>query len=244
MPSSTALPLKLRHSIDPSSGGDAAPAPARESRPRFPPPRGGSALLLVAAHLFVWVPSLGGQIQRTVGFHLGQVRSRQLWDGSISAETARGFSLGVNVDVRTPVPVLSIRAEIGYVRRGSVVWDEVVDPERMATANVRSHYLSIPIQGKLGFGVGPVAGYFFAGPAIDQLLETQCTQGICRVLADERPTVFSVSAGSGVSFDVRDRFRGKIELRLTENLTDSYVSSVSGVRYRSLEFLLRSCVPF
>ena len=212
--------------------------------PRLRIPRAGPALLLLAVQSFLWVPPSSGQVQRTVGFHLGQVRSHQVWSGPISTEMANGFSLGVKVDVPTPVPFLSIRAEIGYVGRGSVVWDEEIDPERLAAANVRSQYLSIPLQGKVRFRLGPASAYLVAGPTIDQLLGTQCTQDLCRVLSEERPTVFSVTVGSGVSVDFQDRFRGDFEVRLTEGLTDAYLSNSSGIRYRSLEFLLRACLPF
>ena len=204
----------------------------------------GPAFFLLAGQAFFWPPSASGQVGRTVGFHLGQVRSRQIWSGPISTETANGLSLGVNVDVPTPAPFLSIRAEIGYVGRGSVVWDEELDPERLAVANVRSHYLSIPIQGKVRFGLGPVTAFLFAGPTLDQLLETQCTQAFCQVLSEERPTVLSVGVGAGVSIDFRDRFRGDFEVRVTEGLTDAYVASSSSIRYRSLEFLIRACIPF
>ncbi len=202
------------------------------------------AVFLLAGQAFFWLPSASGQVGRTVGFHLGQVRSHQIWNGPISTETANGFSLGVNVDVPTPVPFLSIRAELGYVGRSSVVWDEVFDPERLAAANVRSHYLSIPIHGKVRFGLGPLSAFLLAGPTLDQLLETQCTQSFCQVLSEERPTVLSVGIGSGVSIDFRDRFRGDLELRVTEGLTDAYVANSSGIRYRSLELLIRACMPF
>ena len=198
---------------------------------------------LVGQALFLTLPA-AGQTQRTVGFHLGQVRSHQLWTGPVSTETANGLSLGVNVDVPTPVSFLSIRAEFGYVGRGSVAWNGELDPDRLAAAEVRSHYLTIPILGKIWFRVGPVAVYVIGGPTFDQLLETQCTQDFCQVLAEERPTVLSVTAGSGVSVEFQSRFRGEFEVRLTEGLTDSYASSSSGIRFRSLEFLVRACFPF
>jgi hypothetical protein len=207
-------------------------------------PRPAALLLLLVAPPLIWVPPSSGQVQRTVGFHLGQARSHQIWSGPISTGTAIGVSFGVNVDVPTPVPVLSIRAELGYVGRGSVVWDEEIDPGGLAAANVKSHYLSMPIQGKVRFRLGPASVYFVAGPTVDQLLDTQCTQDLCRALSEERPTVFSVTVGSGVSVDFQDRFRGDLEVTLTEGLTDAYRSNSSGIRYRSLEFLLRACLPF
>ena len=44
--------------------------------------------------------------------------------------------------------------------------------------------------------------------------------------------------------DLQERLRGDVEVRLTEGLTDAYLSNSRGVRYRSLEFLVRACLPF
>ena len=200
--------------------------------------------LVVLAALALLASPLNGQIERTVGFHIGQVRSRRIWSGPISTEAANGLTLGVNVDVPTPVSVLSIRVELAYVGRSSQVWDPVADPDRLATARITSHYLSFPIQGKLRFKVGPASAYVLAGPTLDQLLETQCSQDLCRVLSDERPTVISITAGTGVSVDYRELFRGDFEVRLTEVLSNAYVWNSTGIRFRSLEFLVRACFPF
>ena len=204
----------------------------------------GPLLLLLLAQLLLWAAPSSSQVQRTVGFHMGQTRSHQLWSGPISTGGANGFAFGVNVDVPTPVRFFSIRAEIGYAGRGSVVWDGEVDPDALASARVKSHYLSLPVQGKVRFDLGPAAAYLLAGPTLDLLLKTQCTQDLCRVLSEENPTVFGVTVGSGVSAEYRDRFRGELEIRVTEGLTDAYLSSSSEVRYRSVEVLMRACFPF
>jgi hypothetical protein len=196
------------------------------------------ALVLVGAS-----PS-HGQIQRTVGFHIGRVRAQQHWEGPFSTSQANGLAVGVNVDVPTPVRYLGVRAELGYLRRGSVVWDDALDPDREHPANVRSHYLSVPIQGKLDLRLGPGALYLVAGPTFDLLLETQCSQDLCRLLYDEHPMVFSLTLGAGASFDVRDTLRGEFEGRITEGLTDAYSSNSVSVQYRSIELLVRACIPF
>jgi hypothetical protein len=179
-----------------------------------------------------------------MGFQIGETRSHQVWDGLISSRSATGFSLGVNVEVPTPAPNLSIRVGLGYVRRGSEVWDEDLDPEGTAPANVRSHYLSVPLQGKVRWMIGPGAVYLYAGPAVDQLLATGCTRDLCAVLREERPTVLSFAVGSGVSVDFGGTVRGELEIQLTEGLTEAYHSDPWGVRYRTVEFLLRAAVPF
>ena len=200
-------------------------------------------LLCLSGFVFLLGASpLDGQVQRTVGVHIGQVRSHQIWSGLISTDDATGLSIGVNVDV--PAPLLSILFGAGYAGRGSVVWDEEVDPDRSLAANVRSHYMSFPLQAKLRFKLGPASVYLLAGPTVEYLMKTECTEDLCRVLHDERPAVFSGTVGGGGSMDFRDRFRADFEVRLTEGFSDAYVSNSSGIRYRSLEFLLRACFPF
>lgn len=179
-----------------------------------------------------------------MGFYLGQLQSHQKWEHLLSTGTAKGLSFGVNVDVPTPTNFFSIRVGLGYAQRGSEVWDPSVDPEKEAVAQVRSHYLSSTFEGKLRARLGPAAVYVFVGPAIDLLLETQCSQDLCRVLVDERPAVLSAVVGSGLSVYYQDRFRGDFEVRLTESLSDAYRALSSGVGYRSVEFLFRASFPF
>jgi len=188
--------------------------------------------------------TLAAQAQRTVGFQLGQVRAKQLWDYPISSESSNGLTVGVQVDVPTPARILSVVVGLSYSQRGSIVWDTELDPDRELPATVRSHYLSFPILGKLGTKFGPAGVYFLAGPTVDFLLTTQCPEDFCTLLADDRPTVLSVTAGVGVSFDVREQARVDLEARLNEGLTVAYVSTYTDVRYRSVDFLIRVGVPF
>lgn len=200
---------------------------------------------ILALLLLLFLPgSALAQDQRVLGFHLGQLQAHQKWDHLLSTGTARGLSFGVNVDVPTPANYLSMRVGLGYAQRGSQVWDPSVDPEKEAVARVRSHYLVSTFEGKLRARLGPVAVYVFLGPVIDLLLETQCSEDLCRVLLDERPAVLSMAGGSGVSFLFQDRLRGDFEVRLTESLSDAYRGLSSGVGYRSVEFLFRVAIPF
>lgn len=188
--------------------------------------------------------SARAQEQRTVGFHIGQLQSQQKWEFLLETATAKGLSFGVNVDVPTPAQFLSIRVGLGYAERGSQVWNPSEDPEKESVAQVRSHYMSSTFEGKLRARVGPTAVYLFLGPAIDLLLETQCSQDLCAALVDERPALLSAVAGLGVSAYFRDRFRGDFEVRWTESLSDAYRGLSSGVGYRSVEFLFRASFPF
>jgi hypothetical protein len=125
------------------------------------------------------------------------------------------------------------------VQRGSEVWDKEQDPDRDLTRNVRTHYLSLPVEGKLGRGIGPLALYLSGGPVIELLLDTQCSQDLCPLLEDERPMVLGANLGVGVSVPIRDRLWVDLEARLNEGLTSTYSFAGDGLRYRSLELLAR-----
>ena len=182
--------------------------------------------------------------QRTAGFHLGRVQAKQLWDDPITGLSANGLTAGIQVDVPTPARFLSVVAGVGYAQRGSVVWDADLDPDRDLTALVRSHYLSVPIHGKLGTKVGPGGAYILGGPTMDLLLDTQCPQDFCALLSEDRPVALSATVGGGVFFEIPEEVRIDLEVRLTEGLTAAYTSNSTGVRYRSLEFLVRAGKPF
>jgi len=210
-------------------------------------PRGILSSFFVLASLSFFAaatPSpLFGQIQRSIGVHIGQVQARQIWSGPISTETVNGLTVGVNVDVPTPARYLSIRAGAGYVGRGSEVREVVIDGGEVSD-RVRSHYLSFPFHGKLSLRLGPGSVYGFAGPTLETLLSTSCTEGFCSVLAGDKPLALSATAGFGLALDVGERFRAEFEVLVTEGLTDAYLAAPSGVRYRSLEFVFRSSIPF
>lgn len=203
-------------------------------------PRGaGAAFLLLVG--FVFPEAVQGQIGRTFGVHMGQVRSRQIWSGPLETSPVSGLSLGVNVDVPTPARPFSIRAGFGYVRRGSAVRDPA--DEAGAKAAVRSHYLTIPIHGKLRFGFGPFQAHAFAGPVIEQLLETQCSSSLCRMYQEEAPTTLSLAVGLGLAVDVTERFRLEGEIQAVEGLSEAYRAGAEAVRYRSLELVFRVGFP-
>ena len=190
--------------------------------------------------------SLEAQTEGTLGLFLGHTSSQQLWSGDsrISAESASGVSLGAFMDVQTPAPFLSIRAELGYVQRGGLAWDDELDPDHTRSARVKSHYLSIPIHGKLGWDLGYLSAYLVAGPTMDFLLHTGCSSEICPLLRDDKPAVFAVSVGAGLGTEWADRYRIGAEIRLTEGLGNAYVGDLAEVRNRTLEILLRVGRPY
>ena len=200
------------------------------------------SLVLFGASLLAGVSSLEAQTQATRGLFLGRTSSRQVWSGAsrISTESAPGLSLGAYVDVQTPISFLSVRAELGYIQRGSLVWDDELDPDHTRSARVRSHNLSVPIQGKLGWELGPLSAYLVAGPTLDLLLDSGCSPEICPLLRDEKPTVFGVSVGGGMGMEVGNGIRTELEVRLTEGLGDAYLGEFgAGIRNRTVEVLLR-----
>ena len=172
------------------------------------------------------------------------VRAEQLWDDPVSGTPSTGFTIGVGADVPTPVPALSVRAGVGYVQRGSGVWDRELDPERAAERNVRSHYLSVPLEAKLGWGIGPVSLHLVAGPVVDLLLDTQCSQDLCPLLEEEQPMSLSAAIGAGLAFPLREGLWAEVEIRLTEGVTAVYSTAGTGLRYRSVEAVVRTRFPF
>ena len=176
---------------------------------------------------------------KLLGVTAGVNASRQLWSYTIASEAARGPTVGVFVEVPTPVRHLSVRAEAGYVRRASRVWHAEADPNREDESEVRGHYLYLPLHGILGADVGPLSLYAFGGPTMGLLLSTGCRADVCSTLREEAPTTFGVGIGSGISLRVGERMEAGLELRLTEGLSEAYRSQDSGVRWRTVEVLLR-----
>jgi hypothetical protein len=175
---------------------------------------------------------------------MGRIRAEQLWEDPVKGTRSNGFSMGIQIEVLTPARAVSIRAGAAYVQRGSGVWDRELDPHRKLVRNVRSHFLSLPMEGKLSLELGPVAIYLFGGPAVEVLLNTQCSRDLCPSLEDERPMTLSANLGGGVTIPIQDRLWGELEARLNEGLTSTYSSGGDGLRYRSSEILLRIRFPF
>jgi hypothetical protein len=213
-------------------------------------PRTGVSLRFFHGLAFcLWVelllPAAGSaQGRGTIGIHGGQVRSHQVWSGPISTDDATGLTVGVNVDIPTPVTGLSVRAGAGYWGRGSLIWDSSLDPEGVSPGKVRSHFLGVTLQGKLGIVLGPATAYLVAGPTFEQLLDTECSSDLCGILVDERPTNVGAAVGAGLGISIAGGYRVEVETLFTEGLTEAHRSPTSGIRYRSLEFLVRFAVPF
>jgi hypothetical protein len=150
----------------------------------------------------------------------------------------------MDLQIQTPLPYLSVRPELGYVQKGTVVEGEVGGPGSPARARARSHYISVSILGKVGHQIQNVSFFLLVGLSVDQLLETECTADLCQLLFDEQPSVLGVTAGIGASLALANRFEGDMELRLAEGVTDAYRMTRFGARYRSLEAILRVGVPF
>lgn len=174
-----------------------------------------------------------------VGLFVGRISSRQIWSPPYETGRLTGLTAGVWAEAQTPVPFLSVRAEGGYAQKGTIVWDEGLDPDRNAPARVRSHYLTLPIQGKVAIRVGPVRAFLFGGPTVDFLLSSQCAEEFCQFIRDEKGTVVSAAAGAGVGFDLPGGYRVELEGRITEGLGDAYVAEMDSARNRSTSILAR-----
>ncbi len=230
--------------------GEVGPSPSGGGTPvvaGLPFKGRGAALAIILCLSVLSAPSSGAlsaqDSRQKVGMYLGRTSSRQLWSGSIGTDVVGGVSAGVFVDVETPIPAVSIRAEAGYAGRGTIVWDEQVDPDRASEARVRSHYLTLPVHGKAIVGLGPLSIFAFGGPTMDILLSSGCTTQFCQVIREEKVAVFGVGGGVGVGIDLPGGYWGCVELRHTEGLTDAYVGARDTARNRSREILVRVARP-
>lgn len=198
--------------------------------------------LLLAVSALLPTPELSAQVDRTWGVTGGAVSARQIWSGAVETDYLTGILVGVFADVPIPVPGLSVRWELLYTQRGTLVSDP--QAEGLSDARLRSHYLSLPLHLKVGHSLGPVSAYLFAGPTFEQLLSTSTEGGVGDVLREERQTVINVSAGGGIGLGLpRDLLAG-FEVRITEGLGDSYAGDFVTMRNRSLEVLVRLGRPF
>jgi len=208
------------------------------------PGRSLGLFLLLLGVCFGSPPRAQAQPQRTVGIHVGQVRAHQVWRAPASTSDVTGFTIGVNVDVPTPLPGLWVRAGAGYWGRGSKVSFPEAEPGSESAGEVKSHFLGFTIQGKLGAAFGPAMIYLAAGPILEQLLDTRCSPELCGVLVEEQPTALGITAGPGLSVTLPGGLRAEGEAMFTEGLTETYRLPAYGTRYRSLEFLFRIAIPF
>ena len=205
-----------------------------------PSPLSALAVLLAVSALLP-TPELAAQVGRTWGVTGGAVSARQIWSGAVETDYLTGIMVGVFTDVPIPVPGLSVRAELLYAQRGTLVSDP--QAEGISDGRVRSHYLTFPLLLKVGYSIGPVSAYLVAGPTFEQILSTSTDGGVGEVLTEERQTVFNVSAGGGIGLELpRDLVAG-FEIRITEGLTDSYAGDFVTMRNRSLEGLVRLGIP-
>ncbi len=181
----------------------------------------------------------GGKSLGIVGLFVGRISSRQIWSPPYETDGLRGLTAGVFVEARTPISFLSVRVEAGYAQKGTVVWDESQDPDRNAPARVRSHYLTLPIHGKLSFGIGPAEAYLFGGPTVDFLLSSRCSEEFCQFLRDEKGTVVNAAVGGGVGVQLPGGYTVGLEGRVTEGLGDAYQAELDSARNRSTSVLIR-----
>jgi len=184
------------------------------------------------------------QESRTFGIQAGRTRSELLWDGPDGTGMASGVTVGMALQVQTPLSYFSVRPELAYVQRGTVVREAVEDPAGRPQVRARSHYLSLSILGRLAARFWKTSFYVLAGPTVDHLLETECSADLCQLFLDERPSVLAVTVGMGGALAVGDGVEGDLEIRLSEGLTEAYRMTRFGARYRSIELILRTRFPF
>ncbi len=175
----------------------------------------------------------------TVGVFAGRVSARQLWGHPMGSKPLNGLTVGAFVEAQTPVSFLAVRAEVGYAAKGTILWNEAEDPDRLSEAKIRVHYLIVPIHGKVTVGAGPVSLYVFGGPTLDLLLASRCAEHACPFVRGEKGTVLNAAVGAGVGFQAAGVYQVGFEGRLTEGLGDAHLGEVGSARNRSTALLVR-----
>lgn len=181
--------------------------------------------------------NLTAQTPYTVGGVAGWVSSRQIWSGPAETDYLEGFLVGAFAEVKTPIALLSVRAEGHYVQRGTVVLRE--GSELDYDGVVRGHYLSAPIHLKVGRSLGPLSLSLLAGPTFEVLLHSRLSSGLESVILEEQGMVISATVGAGVGLQLTDERRVELKIRLTEGIGDAYQGHFVTMRNRSIEALLR-----
>ena len=199
------------------------------------------AASLAATLLLVWaagaVPLRAQNTGRLNGVYGGRAESDLLWSTPVETSSRPGFLLGSFVDVRTPIPLLRLRAEGGFARRGGfVATDTRGNP---LDGEVSGDYLHFGIEAKLSVSLGPLHAFGAAGPGVDYLVRSREDPVLAQVFADKRGTILTASAAAGAGLSVGRQWVIEAEARLTRGLSEAYAGAGLSVRNRSLEWVLR-----
>jgi opacity protein-like surface antigen len=191
------------------------------------------SVLSVTSLALTSVPA-GAQAVLSVGGHFGAVRARQLQDRGEDSGTRTGLLAGAYVDAPTPLPWLSVLAEVSYAERGGhfTFSDE-------ADAEVRAAYLVFVVAPTARVDLGPVALAAYAGPGVETSVSTRFSPNLAGAYDTPTAQVFIALVGAGLEVRPTRKWVLRMEIRHVEGVSAAFTDETGDFRHRSTEILLR-----
>ena len=179
----------------------------------------------------------GAQEIRAVGGVVGGSSSRQLWsDGSGETGAGTGFTLGAFVEVAAPPSWLGVMAEATYSQRGARL-DETFTGS--VPAEVRSDYLIGLLGPTLRWFRNPMGLTVGGGLAFEYLITTNVARELEIIYGNPTPMALSGVLLAGAEYLHRDRWWFRLEARWFEGLRQAYTGTVTDVRLRTFEAVVK-----
>ncbi|HLE55751.1 MAG TPA: porin family protein [Rhodothermia bacterium] len=165
----------------------------------------GTGLLALAASLWLLPQSVDAQIRFGAAIGLNYTDIDDVDFGSTTAvyDSRQGYHIGVFADI--PVGPLGVRPGVFYMNAGKIFEsglgdfiDEVVDdPDLQFDDDFEVEYITIPIDVRYRFGLGPVLPYLFLGPELRFRTETDLIEEV-----DDNLKSFGVAGNLGAGVEV------------------------------------------
>lgn len=204
----------------------------------MPRPFAPQALLLLGFVILLPTDAHAQGLDRVVGAFLGQTSSEQVWKPAVDGSRRTGAIVGAFVDVQTPAPVLRIRLEAHYARRGGIVEGDFFDGQPI-DGEVQTDYLGSSVQAKLGGSAGPVHLFVGVGLSTEYAMRTRMDPVLSQILVEENATVFNVLGSAGAGVQVGPEWVLEVEARWVESAGPAHTGSFTETRNRSIELVGR-----
>jgi hypothetical protein len=196
-------------------------------------------LALVVGVLSASGGATSGQAQeiRAVGGVVGGNSARQLWSNGAGETGSRtGLTLGAFVEVAAPPSWLGVMAEATYSQRGARLDESFTGS---VPAEVRSDYLTGLLAPTLRWFPNPMGLTVGAGLAFEYLITTNAARELEIIYGNPTPMALSGVLLAGGEYLHRERWWFRMEARWFEGLRQAYTGTVTDVRIRAFEAVLK-----
>jgi len=162
-----------------------------------------TGLLVLAATLWLSPPSAEAQIRFGAAIGLNYTDIDDVDFGSTTAvyDSRQGYHIGVFADIS--VGPLGVRPGVFYMNAGKIFENGLgdlvreVDPNLQFDDDFEVHYITIPVDLRYRFGLGPVLPYLFLGPELRFRTENDLIEEV-----DENLKSFGVAGNIGAGVEV------------------------------------------